>query len=213
MALFHGHYRPCQMRPRQWGKTAFMNEKKIKTRNTRTRYGLVAFALIAVMAPLAHADALEWILQDVVFDDGGTAFGSFVYDPDTDTFSSIAVTTTDGAVLSGSFYAFTNTEAGILDSDSVLLVADPNPGFGTPAFNMNLALPMTNAGGTIDVAIAPPPLAFESTCLASICDSFFSIDRQVVSGSIRAIPVPAAVWLFGSALSLLGLTRLRRQTR
>lgn len=172
----------------------------------------VACLLLMALSPAALAAPVEWVLQDVLFDDGGTAFGSFVYDADTNTFSSIAITTTDGAALSGSFYEFVNFEAGGLDADSVLLAAEANPVFGTPAFNMNLALPMTNAGGTIDIAMAPPPLAFESTCLTSVCDSFFSIDRQVIAGTITAVPVPGAVWLFASALGFAGLARRKRAT-
>ncbi|MEO1574163.1 MAG: hypothetical protein AAFU65_04300 [Pseudomonadota bacterium] len=178
------------------------------------RVVLATAALLAMgLAPMAHAVAVTWVLQDVVFDDGGTAFGSFVYDADTNTFSAINVTTTDGSALAGSVYQFANFEAGVLDADSVLLVAAANPGSGTPAFNMNLDEAMTNAGGTISLAMAPPPLAFESTCLTSVCDSFFSIDRVIVSGSITAVPVPAAVWLMGSALGLLGGLGRRRTGR
>ena len=170
----------------------------------------LALPLAVSLAPVAHAAALTWTLQNVVFDDGGTASGSFVFDADTNTYSAINVTTTDGSVLGGSVYQFANFEAGTLDADSVLLVAAANPGFGTPAFNMNLDEAMTNAGGTISIAMAPPPLAFESTCLTSVCSSFFSIDRVVVSGTITAVPVPAAVWLFASAMGLLaGLGRSR----
>lgn len=174
----------------------------------KTRFSAVSCAAACMLVAIASVDAnaapIRWVLQDVLFDDGGTAFGSFVYDADSNTFSAIDVTTTDGAVLPGSFYEFANFEAGLLDADSVLLVAAANPVAGTPAFNMNLDAAMTNAGGTIALAMAPPPLAFESTCLISNCTQFFSIDRVIVSGSITTIPLPAAAWLFGSALGLVG---------
>ena len=168
---------------------------------------VVACLLVAFAATHTHAAPVRWVLQDVLFDDGGTAFGSFVYDADTNTLSDIAVTTTDGSALAGSVYQFANFEAGILDADSVLLVAQENPTTGTPAFNMNLAEAMTNAGGTIAIAMAPPPLAFESTCLISNCSQFFSIDRVVVSGFITTIPVPGALWLLASAIGFLGWQR------
>ncbi|MEL7450817.1 MAG: hypothetical protein AAFN78_16510 [Pseudomonadota bacterium] len=176
----------------------------------RHLFTFVTCLVLALSAAGAHAAPVRWVLQDVLFDDGGTAFGSFLYDADTNTLSSINVTTTDGAVLAGSFYEFANFEAGILDADSVLLVAQENPTTGTPAFNLNLDAAMTNAGGTIAIAMAPPPLAFESTCLISNCSQFFSLDRVVVSGFITTIPVPGAVWLLGSALGFLGWRGGRR---
>jgi hypothetical protein len=179
------------------------------TKRTIRTHG--AYALLAVLAlgaaPLAQAAPVQWVLQDVLFNDGGTAFGSFVYDADTNTFSSIAITTTDGSALSGNFYEFINFDPGLADADSVLLAAAADPVFGTPAFNMNLATPMTNAGGTIDLATAPPPLAFESTCLTNPCTMFFSIDREIISGSISAVPLPGALWLFATALGFLGWWR------
>lgn len=165
---------------------------------------ILACALAAFTGANAEAAPIRWVLQDVLFDDGGTASGSFVYDADTNTLSAISVTTTDGAVLLGSVYEFANFEAGLLDADSVLLVAAANPGAGTPAFNINLESAMTNAGGTISLAMAPPPLTFESTCLISNCTQFFSIDRVTVSGSITTVPVPAALWLLASAILYLG---------
>lgn len=183
--------------------------QRIRTNNRGWRAPLAA--LLLCIAPLAQAAPIQWVLQDVLFSDGGTAFGSFVYDADTNTFSSIAITTTDGSALSGSFYEFINFDPGLADADSVLLAAAADPMFGTPAFNMNLATPMTNAGGTIDLAVAPPPLAFESTCLTNPCTTFFSIDREIVSGSISAVPLPGAVWLLMTALGFLGVAR-RPQT-
>ncbi len=165
----------------------------------------VAVGLLAGWAASgSSAASIEWVLQDVVFDDGGSASGSFFFDADTSTYSAISITTTDGAALTGSFYQFVNFEAGGLDADSVLLVAAANPTAGTPAFNMNLVSAMTNAGGSIDLAMGQPPIAFESTCLISDCSSFFSIDRVAITGSITAVPVPAAIWLFGAALGAIG---------
>lgn len=37
----------------------------------------------------AQAFPLQWTVNDVVFDDGGTASGSFFYDADTNTYSNI----------------------------------------------------------------------------------------------------------------------------
>ena len=41
----------------------------------------------------AHADPVTWTLDNAVFDDDGTATGSFVYDRDTNTYSDVSITT------------------------------------------------------------------------------------------------------------------------
>ncbi|MFW2403349.1 MAG: hypothetical protein ACN4GT_01200 [Gammaproteobacteria bacterium] len=51
-------------------------------------------------------------------------------------------------------------------------------------------------------------LQFNSTCGADAnCFADFSIDNVKIFADVAAIPVPAAVWLFGSAIGLLGWMR------
>ena len=52
-----------------------------------------------------HAVPVKWELENVSFEDGATASGSFVVDIDTMTFSSVNITTTFGsATLPGQTY-------------------------------------------------------------------------------------------------------------
>ena len=52
---------------------------------------------------------LTWTISNATFSDGGTASGTFVYDADTNTYSSINITTTTGSVRSGASYSFNCT--------------------------------------------------------------------------------------------------------
>jgi len=180
-----------------------------------TNFSRVTFALAALfMTSGAQASLVQWELKDVVFDDGGVATGSFSYDRDTNTFSSLSITTTVGNTLPGAFYEFLIPE---IPSDSNSLFVSPiaNPVAGTTIFAINLVSQMTNAGGTIDLQPAPSPFAFEGSCQADFCSQYTTPLRGVISGMIvsTVVPVPAAIWLFGSAIGLLGWVRRKQPDR
>jgi hypothetical protein len=172
--------------------------------------------LLFALSVTVNATPVQWTLQDVVFNDGGSATGSFFYDADTNVYSDISITTTAGSLSAGQFYEFENPELNP-SAWGLKLVAIADPITGTAAFNLNLntstGIPksMTNAGGTIDLGTN----AFEAACYwngYSNCTSFGGVgSRNVLTGTVSAVPIPAAVWLFGSALAGLGWMR-RKQT-
>ena len=53
-----------------------------------------------LLSGVAQAITIEWTLNDVVFTDGGTASGSFLYDTDTSTYSNVSIVTTAGSIRS-----------------------------------------------------------------------------------------------------------------
>lgn len=73
-----------------------------RTTGKRLFAGLAIFLLAAI----AHATPVNWKLNGVLFSDGGTANGTFVYDADTNQFSAINITTTTGSVLSGAAFTY-----------------------------------------------------------------------------------------------------------
>ena len=52
---------------------------------------LPAVVLLWVVAAAAQAVPVQWSVNGLVRDDGGTVSGSFVYDADTDTYSAVNV--------------------------------------------------------------------------------------------------------------------------
>ena len=63
---------------------------------------------------------------------------------------------------------------------------------------------------TLGAGASAYTLEFAAICGASqTCFSNYDIDNVVILADIAPIPVPAAVWLFGSALGMLGWMRRR----
>ncbi|MDP6436812.1 MAG: hypothetical protein QF803_01515 [Gammaproteobacteria bacterium] len=98
----------------------------------------------------AHAIPRAWILEDVVFDDGTTATGSFVYDADTDTLSDISIVTQNGLANDGSpltAQTYTQLYSGTPVSDPVILNQAGNTGTDDTYLVLSFAAPLTNNGG------------------------------------------------------------------
>ncbi|WP_428409518.1 VPLPA-CTERM sorting domain-containing protein [Hyphococcus sp.] len=160
------------------------------------------------LAVAAQAAPVTWYLQDVGFDDGGTAVGSFVFDADAGVFSDINVTTTAGSALDGetydvplpsspgnaTFLSFANS-AGIADFT------------GYDAIGIELDSAMTNLGGLILIKIAG--FALESRCVTADCFAVADPLRRITSGYITTseVPLPAALPLFLAGLAGLGFVK------
>ena len=158
---------------------------------------LIGTLLFAISAA-ALAAPVEWTLQDVQFEDGGTAYGSFTFDADLDQFTNVNIATTSGTMFSGLEYDDCHWFFGCNESAIIVgIESDDNQWFG-----FALDSPLTNAGGTRQLVIAP--------CQASCEFVDTGVVRNVVSGSVSAVPIPAAVWLFGSALTGLGWMKRKR---
>ena len=173
---------------------------------------------LALFASAASAVQLTWTLDNVVFQsaitgDVGTATGSFDYDADTDTYSNINIVTSgwtdanDVQALEHEFYTdsysvnydypYQKTDIWNYDENVVRLTRyDEGIGeLGWMIMDFSDA-PLTNAGG-----------------ISHLRDGLINGDGGVfawfVTGSVQAsvVPIPAAVWLFASALAGLGWFR------
>jgi len=185
----------------------------------RAKCQLLTAVVFGLASPLAQAVPVTWFLKDVVFADGGTASGSFVFDADlgsTITFNvggvpvtapggnflALNITTTTGTSLSGNTYfdpnpaspgnfAFMNT----VPDDSLLDF------LGTPKMVAELLAPMTNAGGTVAINITG--FSGEGTCNSTTCGSTL-LARRFVSGQFTTTSVPEPTTTALLTLGLLG---------
>jgi hypothetical protein len=162
-----------------------------------------AVALLSMSSEQLQAAPIQWTLQNVTFDDGGTANGSFVYDADLGNgptaLSSISITTTSGSAFSGTSY----TSAYFTSLPNWLAVTQ-----GTHGLHMQFLSPLTNAGGTIAL-----DLVYAGNQLQEFTVPGGVNLRAIASGSVASVvPVPAAAWLIGGALGALGWIRRRQAT-
>ena len=172
-----------------------------------TRLFAVSFAaaisIACITVPTANAATLSWELQNVTFDDGGTATGSFGFDADAGTFSAINILTSTNGSL-GDSYGFPVGFASATTLD--FLEAGAGAVLGSSRLLLSLSSAMTNSGGII--AFALTPFGLEGICSNANCTSVDPL-RNALGGSIvSAVPIPAAVWLFGTGiLGLIGFTK------
>ena len=188
----------------------------------------IAYAMFALLAlsQTALAVPVTWTLDDVTLQDGVTASGSFVFNADTDTYSSVDITTTAGGGLSAETFLFTcgqdvptctgvspnSTEALFLTSSAANQTGLAGIAFFFTGAGGVPPAGLTDAGGTVDVSNSSSSVGFvqEAICLDASCSSPESPSVVVTAGSVVAstgVPEPSSVLLLGAALLGLGLIR------
>ena len=169
--------------------------------------------IFTVLATAADADAspLLWTLNQVAFDDGGTASGSFVFDAETSVYSLIDITTTAGSAMS-SGATYTNEHpfySGISGATFLVMLDAIPPTFGTRALQLPFLTKLTDLGETV---VLGGLFNFgEGTCAAAPCQDV-SGDlpmRRIVSGEVYGTPAAIAAIPEPATLLLLGMGWLR----
>lgn len=177
------------------------------------------FSLAAVVLCLgapAAAAPLTWNISGM-FNDGGTMSGSFVYNADTNIFTSIDVTTTAGSLLGGSNYTLpVPCCEGLPSANFLLFVTATGDLTGTPILADYLTGSMTDAGGVINLGTADSGFPFysEEFCGDGTCTGpSDATKRDLISGTISAatVPEPASFASAGIGLGLLVLASWRRK--
>jgi hypothetical protein len=158
---------------------------------------------ICCLTLTVNATAATWTLNNVTFDDGGIATDSF--DFDNGEYFSVNI-----SVSGGDETSFNYTQPWNISSDDQIFEAGAteNRGFYIWYRYLNFGFDGSlNSGAT----------EFDITGLSREAEGWNDFPfgggqyyrRYIVSGSVSTVPIPAAAWLFGSAL--LGLGVLKRK--
>jgi hypothetical protein len=164
--------------------------------------------LSVACATSTQAALVTWTLEDVTYEDGTEVAGTFDYDAATNVYSNWNLQTQAGFITGFNYNPENST-----DYDSYSKHLEIHTIYGYPELERNILLhfesSLTNAGGIVEVSVTSP-YCYPTSGSCEV-DWFAYEGRRVTGGRVTAVPVPAAVWLFGSALAGLGWFR-RRQT-
>ena len=170
----------------------------------------ILMSISLLLSAAVSATPVTWDV-DVSLSDGGHLFGSFTHDADFGTYTDILLETdmSGSAWLNGgeftTFYgnAWGGTPLAPEFYGTCGTVAGRGPGTCHVVFFF--AEELTNAGGVV---------AIDSSQDFAALEAIYEMDEYayLTSGTVTAsaVPIPAAVWLFGSALAGLGWMRRKQ---
>lgn len=192
---------------------------------------------LSLLASAASANPIPWVLQGVTLSDGGTANGTFTFNPDGGTpcgsvspcgsYSNVDIVTTSGSERTGVSYLFVCGQdvpgcTGVIpNSTEVLFLASNTTNqSGAPAiaffFTGISGLPpqgLTDAGGVIDISNASGSVGTvqEADCPDAACSSPSGTTRFSTAGTASSTPEPATWLLLAAGFGVIGALRLRRK--
>ena len=177
------------------------------------------FMVSFFMLSTAQAETIRWTLQNAMLSDGQSVTGSFDYDTGSGEFSAISIFNSGAATWAATEFTQTVDSVSVIppvDCQTYACVFLPDAATtGSIALELvwdNYPVYLTEAG-TLNLLYGTSSMWL---CDNSDCSSLFAPGGtrvDFVAGAIlgTVVPIPAAVWLFGSALAALGW--LRRKTR
>lgn len=157
----------------------------------------LTFALGLTLPSLAGASIINWTLNGVTFDDGGTTVGIFSTDSTTGNLVSFDLTTTAGSLLSGMVYDSTTAFIEFDNGGGFNLRSIADDSYFQMVFSAFLRTPDTRS---IDFGREYPLPSFNP-------QRFFV--TGTVTGVAASVPEPASYALVLSSLGLMGLAGRR----
>ncbi|MCU1285303.1 MAG: putative exosortase interaction protein [Acidobacteriales bacterium] len=173
-------------------------------------FRVLVLAVFVLGTVSAFADNVTWSLNNVSFNDGATATGSFTYNADTNAVSNWNLTTSSTDAFGGSNYNTGNS------SEFTQNLGNPVDSFifyiGLLQLRFTPVTGLTNAGGNISLDLATAGGGSGGVECYN-CSPY----RVITSGSLSAegnannpVPEPSSLMLMGSGLIGLG-AGLRRK--
>jgi hypothetical protein len=153
---------------------------------------MAGLVLVIVTLPtVAFGDPVKWELEEVVFDGGGTASGSFMIDVDTGVFSDVLITTTAGAYPGATYSGevFSTIFAG--NSLQFVRFASAS-GDLTDAFTFSMYFlqPLANGGGVSNLLESE---SAEVDCASADCGIDDGVRFIVTGGRVRSVASTVSV--------------------
>ena len=163
------------------------------------------------LAGSVHALQVQWTVDNAEFIDIGanpySVTGTFTYDADTLAVSNVSISTQSSNYFFG-------TDVSGNGSQFVFSNSDDSPSHWSRLV-LEFESPLNNAGGAVNLVYGTPGLSLDLLengsveCAGTICSTVIAAaDGGSITGSV--VPIPAAAWLFGSALAGLGWIRRKR---
>ena len=168
-------------------------------------------AVVVLLSTPAGAGPITWTLSDVVFQDGSSVVGSFVFDADESLYSDIAISTNRASYDTGDVadfppYASTSRFLGLIEE-----LESGGDLTGKPLLLLFFVEALTNSGGSVPLDVTPIGIAsFEVTCFAAGCSqagSASGLARKVRAGSVTSVAEPASLLLFGVGIAAVAARR------
>jgi hypothetical protein len=177
---------------------------------------LVVFALVGIVS-CAQADDITWTLVNVT-SLGTNITGSFVFNANTDIYSSIDVTTTGGTIIhDGTWTNWVGFGASFGPGIACCLgLVDTTLTNQTGANLLNLlfSTALTNAGGTIPISSTQQGTCNDANCISYspyATDPSNGNNNNVTGYVVSSVPEPGTLMLLATGLlGLLGGTGKRK---